>query len=198
MAVLAVLILIVMRLAFDASRLAAPPSAILWVTLVFMTAAGLARTFHNESEQGTLDLLVASPASPTALFLGKFLSGFAIALIGGLLALILVAVFFGGAVFASPLALAAFVIVGTAGLAAQSAFLSALTARSRARAALFPVLYLPLAAPLMFWAVRGTEASAVQTAAASAEVLLDLGLLAAYAGLSVALYAVIFPWALEQ
>jgi heme exporter protein B len=198
MAVLAALVVIVMRLAFDASRLSAPPSAVLWVTLVFITAAGLARTFHSESEHGTLDLLLASPASPAALYGAKFLSGLAVALAGGLLALVLTGLFFGGAPLSAWGPLSAFLVLGAAGLAAQSAFVSALSARSRARTALFPVLYLPLAAPLMYWVVRGTEAAGVATTSAGAEVVLDLGLVAAYDVLTLAVYFLLAPWALED
>lgn len=172
------LILLLFRAAAEGTPV--PVGTALWVTLIFATSAGLARTFHAEADHGTLDLLMASPAPPSALYLGKTLAGFALSLTAGFAAVLLAAAFFGTDFARQPLPLLALLVLGALGLAGQASLLSALSARSSTRATLFPLLMIPLALPLVLWAARGTVALSVGVPAGDPAVWLNLALVAAY------------------
>jgi heme exporter protein B len=195
MGLVAVLIMLLFRVAAEGHP--GLVSTAVWVTLVFSATAALARSFHAEADHGTLDLLLASPASASALYLGKALASFVVALAGAAIALVVALLFFGTAFVQSPAPLAAFLVLGALGLAAQTAFFSALSARSRARAALFPVLVIPLLIPLMLWAARGTAAAAEGAPADAPLVWLDLAYLAVYDALFLSLYFFLAPRALD-
>jgi heme exporter protein B len=195
MGLLTFLIMLLFRIAAEGTPV--PVGTALWVTLIFATTAGLARSFHAEADHGTIDLLVASPAPAASLYAGKVLSSFALAAVGGLAAVLTAGLFFGGSFLRDPLALALFLMLGCAGLAALNAFFSALSCRARARAAILPVLVIPLAVPLMLWAARGTVASTAGAGWSDPDIWLNLGYLAAYDALFLALFALLSPRALS-
>lgn len=189
------LVLLLFRVAAEGTPL--PVGTALWVALLFSATAGLSRTFHAEAERGTLDLLLASPASPGALFAGKMLSGLAITLACGLVMVVLAAAFFGGTVLREPLPVLAFVVLGCVGLAAQASFLSALSARSPTRAALFPVLMIPLCTPLLAWAARGTVAASLGASFSDPLLAFNLLAVAAYDAAFLPLNALLIPLAMR-
>ncbi len=195
MGLLTFLIMLLFRVAAEGTPV--PVGTALWVTLIFATTAGLARSFHGETDHGTIDLLVASPAAPSSLYLGKVLSSFALAASGALLAVVVAGLFFGGSILRDPVALALFLVLGCAGLSALNAFFSALSCRARARAALLPVLVIPLAVPLMMWAARGTVAATVGVAWADPAIWLNLSYMAAYDALFLSLFVFLSPRALS-
>ena len=189
------LVLLLFRVAAEGTPL--PVGTALWVALLFSATAGLSRTFHAEAERGTLDLPLASPASPAALFAGKMLSGLVVTLACGLVMVAMAAAFFGGGVLREPLPVVAFVVLGGVGLAAQASFLSALSARSPTRAALFPVLMIPLCTPLLAWAARGTVAASLGAGFGDPALAFDLLAVALYDAAFVPLNAILVPLALR-
>ena len=195
MGLLTFLVMLMFRVA--AEGMPVPVGTALWVTLIFATTAGLARSFHGEADHGTIDLLVASPAAPSSLYLGKVLSSFALAASGALIAVVVATLFFGGSLLRDPLALGLFLVLGCAGLSGLNAFFSALSCRARARAALLPVLVIPLAIPLMMWAARGTVAATAGMPWSDPAIWLNLSYLAAYDALFLSLFAFLSPRALS-
>lgn len=192
---LAFLIMILFRVAAEVTPL--PIGTALWVTVVFVLTAGLARSFHAEADQGTLDLLVASPASPAGLYLAKVCASLVVGAVACTASVLFAALFFGGGFARDPLALVLFLALGSTGLAALTAFFSALSARARSRAALFPVLVIPLAVPLMFWAAMGTVAATAGAPLTHPLVWLNLAYLAAYDALFLSLFTFLAPRAMS-
>lgn len=195
MVMLAALILLLFRVASEGTPV--PAGTAIWVAMVFIATAGLARTFHGEVEHGTLDLLLASPAGASALYFGKTIAATVVVLAGGGVTLVFAVAFFGTSFLRDPLVVLAFVALAAPGLAAQASLFSALSARSRARAALFPVLMLPLALPLMYWAARGTVAVTTGAALSDPEVWLNLAFVATYDAIFVPLNSLLSSYALE-
>jgi len=194
-AMLVALVLVVFRVAAEGRPV--PVATALWVSLLLSASVALSRSFHAEADHGTLDLLLASPAAPAALFLGKAFAGAAFTFGAALFALVLCAAFFGADFVRDPVALVAFLGLGALGLSVQGAFFSALSARTRTRASLFPVLMIPFALPLFLWATRGTVASSLGAPLLGPAVLADLGLVAAYDALFLVLYTFLAPRALS-
>jgi heme exporter protein B len=136
----------------DSSELAA--TGLLWVALVFTALLGLSRAFAAEREQGVIDGLVLAPSDRSAIWLAKALSILVFLGLAELVAVPAFAVFFGN-VHGS---LLAGVALADLGIAAVGTLLAAMAAASRARELLLPLLFLPLAVPVVIGGVGASVA----------------------------------------
>jgi heme exporter protein B len=134
----------------DTSDLAA--AGLLWVALIFTALLGLSRAFAAEGEQGVIDGLVLAPSDRSAIWLGKALSILVFLGLAELVALPAFALFFG----AVDGPLVAGVVLADLGIAAVGTLLAAMATASRSRELLLPLLFLPLAIPIV---VGGVGAS---------------------------------------
>jgi heme exporter protein B len=149
-------------------------TGLLWVALLFTALLGLSRSFSAEREQGVIDGLVLAPSDRSAIWLGKALSILAFLGVAELIALPAFALFFRPV----DAALVGGIVLADVGIAAVGTLLAAMAAASRARELLLPLLFLPLAIPIV---IGGVGASV------SGEPARYLGLL----GLYDALFAII-------
>jgi heme exporter protein B len=118
---------------------------LLWIALVFTALLGLARAWVPEHEHGVLDGLVLAPCDRSAIWLGKTLATLAF-----LLAAQAVAVPAFVLLFAPLDAIAlAGIVLADLGICAVGSLTAALAAAGRARELLLPLLFLPLAIPLV-------------------------------------------------
>lgn len=134
------------------SELAA--TGLLWVALVFTALLGLSRSFAAEREQGVIDGLVLAPSDRSAIWLGKALSILVFLGLAELVALPAFALFFGDV----DGSLVAGVALADLGIAAVGTLLAAVAAASRARELLLPLLFLPLAIPIVIGGVGASVA----------------------------------------
>ena len=148
--VLSTLVIFHFVLPGDSSELAA--AGLLWVAIVFTSLLGLSRAFAAEREQGLIDGLVLAPSDRSAIWLGKAISVLVFLGLAEIVAVPAFALFFrpvGGAMIAG-------VVLADLGIAAVGTLLAAMAAASRARELLLPLLFLPLAIPIV---VGGVGAS---------------------------------------
>jgi heme exporter protein B len=150
---------------------------LLWVALVFTALLGLARAWVAEREAGALDGLVLAPSDRSAIWLGKSLATLAFLGAAELVALPAFVIFF------APLDLAAIggVVLASIGICTVGSLVSAMAAAARGREVLLPLLFLPLAIPLV---VGGVGAS----------ISPDPGTYLAFLGLYDAVFAIL-SWA---
>jgi heme exporter protein B len=118
---------------------------LLWVALVFTALLGLARAWVPERDGGALDGLVLAPSDRSAIWLGKTLATLAFLVAVEIVALPAFALFF------APLDVPALVAVALAdlGICAVGSLLAAMATASRTRELVLPLLFLPLAIPLV-------------------------------------------------
>jgi heme exporter protein B len=118
---------------------------LLWVAIVFTALLGLARAWVPEHEHGVLDGLVLAPCDRSAIWLGKTLATLAFLLAAQAVALPVFVLFF------APLGWTALagVLLADLGICAVGSLMAALAAAGRARELLLPLLFLPLAIPLV-------------------------------------------------
>jgi heme exporter protein B len=157
MFVFAVLVIVIFNFAFelrgvDRIREAAP--GILWVAFAFAGMLGLNRAFILEKDRGCLEGLLLAPVDHTAVYFGKMISTVLFMLVVEAFMLPVFTAFFGINLFDLRLLLVIF--LGTLGFAGVGTLLSAMTAQTRAREVLLPILLLPVAAPLLIFAVKAT------------------------------------------
>ena len=129
-------------------------SGLLWVAVVFTALLGLGRAFVPEREQRMFDGLVLTPCDRSAIWLAKSLATFAFLALAELVALPLFALFFHGIDGTTVLAF----LLADVGICAVGTLVGAMAVVTRARDLLLPLLFLPLAIPIL---IGGVGASVV-------------------------------------
>lgn len=161
LAVLAILLVVTLAFADQASNAGASPGRLagaLWVAFLFAGMLGIQRSFLLERENGCLAGLLISPVDPSVLFLAKLVGNVVVLGIMQILIVPLAALFMGTRVPAQLPTLALVLILGNLGFAALATVFAAVAVRARSREVMLPLLILPLLLPLVILAVRATGA----------------------------------------
>jgi heme exporter protein B len=137
--------LVVFHFALPAGSGDRAANGLLWVAIVFTALLGLTRAFVAEREQGLFDSLVLAPCDRSAIWLGKTISVLFFLALAEVVALPAFAVFFSGL---SAVTIAA-VVLADIGIAAVGTALAAMAVVSRTRDLILPLLFLPLALPII-------------------------------------------------
>ena len=150
--VVAALVIFHFALAEDSSRLAA--AGMLWIALLFTALLALVRAFVAEREEDVIDGLLLAPCDRSAIWLGKTISVVAFLALAEVVALPTFALLY------APLTweLVAGVALANVGIATVGTLLGAMAAAAHARELLLPLLFLPLAIPLVVGGVGSTLA----------------------------------------
>ena len=130
-------------------------TGLLWIAIVFTALLGLTRAFAAEREQGLLDGLVLPPCDRSAIWLGKTIGVTFFLVLAELVALPAFALFFRGLDGAT----IAGVALANMGICLVGSFVAAMSIASRARELLLPLLFLPLAIPIVVGGVGASVAS---------------------------------------
>ena len=151
MALFVVAMLVAFRFALSDENTDAA-AGLLWLAILFTALLGLGRAFVAEREQGVLDALVLAPCDRSAIWLGKLLATLAFLVLVELIALPAFALFFTGVSGATIAAVA----LADLGICAVGTLLAAMAVAGRARELLLPLLFLPLALPIVVGGVGAT------------------------------------------
>jgi len=130
-------------------------SGIVWAAVLFSGAIGFEYTMAVEERAGDLDGLLLAPIPRSWIYLGTLLANLLFLLLMELLLVPVCAV-----LFSADLLHAAFLLVlllGTIGYAAAGTLFAAMSARTRTRELLLPLLLLPVVLPLL---IPGVQAGA--------------------------------------
>jgi heme exporter protein B len=145
--VVAIFVVFHFSLPARSSELAA--SGLLWVAIFFTALLGLGRAFVPEREQRMFDGLVLAPCDRSAIWLAKSLATFAFLALAEIVALPLFALFFHGVDGTTVLAF----LLADIGICAVGTLVGAMAVVTRARDLLLPLLFLPLAIPILIGGV---------------------------------------------
>jgi len=130
----------------------------LWVSLLFAATIGIGRTFEREREGETFRALLLTPASRSAVYVGKLLGILVFTAVAEIILVPLLIVLFGAPLLSHPVRLAGLLAVGTLGLCAVGALLGAALMRSRGRDVMLAIALYPLIVPVLLGGARGTAA----------------------------------------
>jgi heme exporter protein B len=150
-----VAVLVVFHFALPADASSRASLGLLWVAILFTALLGLGRAFVAEREQGVLDGLVLAPSDRSAIWLGKVLATLAFLAAAELVALPAFALFFtpiDGSTIAG-------VALADLGICSIGTMLAAMATAGRARELLLPLLFLPLAIPIVVGGVGSSLAA---------------------------------------
>jgi heme exporter protein B len=144
--------LTIFHFAVPAGTSRAAELGLLWTAIIFTSLLGLTRAFVPEREQRLIDALVLAPSDRSAIWLAKALSVFAFLALAELVALPAFSIMFSAVGARTVLAFA----LADVGICAVGTLVGAMAVAGRARELLLPLLFLPLAIPIV---VGGVAAS---------------------------------------
>jgi heme exporter protein B len=156
----ALLVLVLFAFALDPNRnvLRQAASGLYWVAVLFSSVLAIQRSSAIEAGEATRDQLRMSGLDPAGVFLGK-----AAAVAAQLLALEILlgigVVVLYNARIASPWLVVGACVLATVGLAAAGTLYGSLAAGLKVRETLLPLLFLPVAAPVLLSATQAWQAA---------------------------------------
>ena len=124
---------------------------LLWSAIIFTALLVLTRAFVAEREQGLFDALVLAPCDRSAIWLAKSLAVLAFLVCAEIVALPAFGAFFSGVDGRTVAAVA----LADVGIAAVGTLFGAMAVAGRARELLLPLLFLPMAIPIVVGGVGG-------------------------------------------
>jgi heme exporter protein B len=167
---------------------------LLWMAVLFSAVIASRRAYEVETEDGALEGLLLAPIDKAAVFLGKA-AAVTLELLALVLAVLVLVVLLFDLSVESPLLMVAAFVLGVVGLAAVGSLFGVVAESARTREAIFPMLVLPLVAPVLIAGVRATDLAA---SGRSSEVLSWLGLLTAFDVVFLSVGVLVFGYLLED
>ncbi|MEX0895138.1 MAG: heme exporter protein CcmB [Balneolaceae bacterium] len=171
-----------------------PKSGLVWIIILFAAMAGMARSFVQESDQKTWDLLRLH-GSASDVYAGKLLYNFLFLFTLNLFTFLLYLVMMDLNIV-NGFYLATGILFGALGLAAVTTLTSAMISRADRRGAVFSVLSIPLLVPLLLILTRVTRIALVEGSDPSG--LNDLAALAGFAGVTITAGILLFDFIWEE
>lgn len=167
---------------------------LLWMAVLFASVMAARRAYQAEAEDGALEGLLLAPVDKAAVFVGKA-AAITLELFALVVAVLLLVVVLFDLSLGSPIALAGAFALGSLGLAAVGGLFGVVAEAARTREAVFPMLVLPLATPVLIAGVRATD---LATTGRAAEALSWLGLLIAFDVVFVSVGVLVFGYLMED
>ncbi len=171
-------------------------AGILWVAFLFSSVIGMSRSMGIERESNGFSAMRLTPADPSALFFGKMITIFILIAVMEVVGFMALAVFYRAKVWENLGVLALVAFAATIGISAVGTLFAAMTARTRIRDVLLPVVLFPLLVPVLIAAVKATVAAL--GGAGWADTGDWIKMLGAYDLIFIAASAVTFEYILEE
>lgn len=198
MMVFALIVIVIFSFAFEptAEETRRIAGGLLWVAFTFAGILGLSRSFARETTNECLQGLLLTPAGPEAIYLGKLVSNVAFMLVAEAVVLPVFAVFYNIGLGSRLPWLIGILVLGTWGFAAVGTTFSAITANTRMRELMLPLLLLPISVPLV---IAMVEATAIWVAGQPMrEASLWLQLMVGFDILFTVVSLLVFPYIVEE
>lgn len=194
MGLFSLLVLVVFNFAFDlhVTNTAAVAPGALWIAFVFASILGLGRTYAVEQEQGSMDRLLVCPVDRKAVYFAKLLGNMLFMGVVEIISLPLFAAAYNISVLTP--GIVPIVLFGTLGVASIGTLFSAVTAATRAREVLLPLLVFPLIIPVVIGAVRATQ----DLLGPGGDGISWLGFIIAFDVIFLSLSAIMFQYVIEE
>jgi heme exporter protein B len=152
-----ILVLVIFMFAFQAGAVEGAASGTLWVAFSFSAILGLNRSLAMELDNDCIQGLLLAPLGRGELYLGKVASNFAFMMIAELIVLPVFVILNNLRFNLQFLEVAAIAALGTLGMAAIGTILSTISANTRMREFMLPILQIPLTVPVVIASVEATS-----------------------------------------
>ena len=194
--VFGLLVIVIFNFAFDPDqytlRLVAP--GILWVAFTFAGVLGLNRTFATEKENQCLEGLMLCPVERHTIYWGKLAGSFTFMLIVEAIITPIFLILFNIPIFMPRLAL--IIVLATVGFSSVGTLFSALSANTKARDIMLPLLFFPIVVPVIIAAVEAT--GMILEGKSWADMLNWVGIIVAFDAIFLVVSALVFQFVIEE
>ena len=152
------LVVVVFSFAFEPTAAMSRQVAggILWIVLLFAATSALNQSWTREQRNHVLDAQRMTPASASALFLGKALANFLFVTVVELILAPIFTVFYNLHALGQPLLLLLVLPLGTWALVSNGTFFAALGLRTRNREMMLPLVLFPISIPALLAMIQAT------------------------------------------
>lgn len=193
---LAVVLVAAFAAGASATLLRKQASGTFWFGLLLASTRSLEQSFRVEVEQGALEGLVLWPVDMRAVFYGKAIANTVVLVVVAAALTPLVIALHDAPVQGSWPLFAAFIVLGSAALAAPGTLYASIATRARGASVLLPVLLFPLVVPALIATTRGT--SLLIEGDAMGDISAWLGLLFAFDAIHWSLTGLLFSRIVEE
>ncbi|MCX6058397.1 MAG: heme exporter protein CcmB [Chloroflexi bacterium] len=169
-------------------------SGVLWTTFAFAGTLGLNRSMSVEKDRGCMDGLLLAPVDRSVIYFGKAISNLIFMLIVEGIVLPVYSVLYNVNLFRFDLL--GVILLGSIGYAAVGTLLSTMSAQTRTREVLLPILLFPVAMPVLLASVKASNG--LLAGAEFAEVLTPINLLIVYDVIFIAIAFMVFDFVVEE
>lgn len=196
MLVFSLLVIIIFNFALelDIKTRQSVTAGVLWSTFAFAGTLGLNRSMSIEKDRGCMDGLLLAPVDRSSIYFGKAISNLAFMLIVEAVVLPVYSVLYNVNLFRFDLL--GVILLGSIGYTAVGTLLSTMSAQTRTREILLPILLFPVAIPVLLAAVKASNG--LLAGAEFAEVLAPLNILIVYDVIFVAVAFMLFDYVVEE
>jgi heme exporter protein B len=191
------LVLVIFSFAFvpsGAERALIAPG-ILWVAFAFSGILGLNRSLSMELDNDCLQGLLLTPLSRGELYLGKVISNFAFMIAADLIILPIFVFFYNLRFNLQFLEIVAIAFLGTLAFASVGTILSTISANTRMKEVMLPVLQIPLTTPVI---IASVEATGMVPAEETKGIASWLSLLAGFSMIYLVASYLVFDFVVEE
>jgi heme exporter protein B len=152
------LVVVVFSFAFEPTAAASRQVAggILWIALLFASTSALNQSWTREQRNQVLDAQRMTPASGSALFLGKALANFLFVTVVEVILAPIFTVFYNLHALGQPWLLLIVLPLGTWALVSNGTFFAALGLRTRNREMMLPLVLFPISIPALLAMIQAT------------------------------------------
>jgi heme exporter protein B len=169
-------------------------SGVLWATFAFAGTLGLNRSMSVEKDRGCMDGLLLAPVDRSVIYFGKAISNLIFMLVVEVIVLPVYSLLYNVNLFRFDLL--GVILLGSIGYAAVGTLLSTMSAQTRTREVLLPILLFPVAMPVLLASVKAS--GGLLTGAEFSEILSPLNLLIVYDIIFIAIAFMVFDFVVEE
>ncbi len=169
-------------------------SGVLWTTFAFAGTLGLNRSMSVEKDRGCMDGLLLAPVDRSVIYFGKAISNLIFMLVVEAVVLPVYSLLYNINLFRFDLI--GVILLGSIGYAAVGTLLSTMSAQTRTREVLLPILLFPVVMPVLLASVKASNG--LLTGAEFSEVLTPLNLLIVYDVIFIAIAFMVFDHVVEE
>jgi heme exporter protein B len=159
MLVFALIVIAVFNFIFDPGseliRTTAP--GILWVAIIFASNLGLSRSFSREHENAMMQGILLCPIDRSLIYIAKVIGNVIFISIVQLVSLPIMVVLFDLKIGNALLPLLLVLFLGTLGFAGIGTIFSTMSANTKSREVMLPILLFPVAIPIILAATKSTS-----------------------------------------
>ena len=169
-------------------------AGVLWATFAFAGTLGLNRSMAVEKDRGCMDGLLLAPVDRSAIYFGKAISNLVFMLVVEAIVLPVYSLLYN--VNLLRFDLLGVILLGSIGYTAVGTLLSTMSAQTRTREILLPILLFPVVMPVLLASVKAS--SGLLAGAEFSEISTPLNILIVYDVIFIAVAFMVFDFVVEE